>query len=334
MGSDVGSSGLKGVYIDEALNVIYPYYAEGCDSLVAFLAHSDTVFPDLTEIPVVEDDLHIRAPGIGDNTTSMICMFEMIRFFLANDIKPKNGFLFVADSGEEGLGNLKGVRKIVEDFGPRLKEIVAIDGSSFGSFVNDGVGAKRYRVTIGTEGGHSYGAVGNRNAIHYMASMIDTLYTMKVPPLGRTTYNVGLIEGGTSVNTIAQNCSMMYEYRSDKREALVIMDKMFENVIETYRSMGITVNVELLGDRPCRGDVDTTELEARVRRIGAEFFPGEMDAHASSTDSNIPLASGIPSVCIPVYQGRGAHTREEYIIKDSMRIGLRFLAKFLLSYCE
>lgn len=326
--------GAKGVYIDQALNVIYPYCAEDCNQLTAFLAHTDIVFPDTTAITVTEDDEFIHAPGIGDNSTSVICMLEMVRFFLENDIKPDNGFLFVANSGEEGLGNLKGVRQIVADFKGRLKEVVAIDGSAFCAYVNDAVGSKRYRITLKTEGGHSYGAFGNRNAIHYMASMIDTLYTMKVPPIGKTTYNVGLIEGGTSVNTIAQNCTMMYEFRSDKREALEIMDNMFQHVISAYQAMGITVAVELLGDRPCRGDVNTDELEARVCRIGQEVFGTEMSTRAGSTDCNIPLASNIPSICIPAYRGKGAHTREELIYKNSMYQGLRFLAAFMLSYCE
>ncbi len=327
------SFGAKGVYIDSALNVIYPYNAEGCNELVVFLAHSDTVFPDTTPIKITMDDEKIYGPGIGDNTTSLTCMLEMARFFTENNINPNTGFLFVANSCEEGLGNLKGTRQIVEDFAGRIKEVVAVDGSTFGLFVNDAVGSKRYKVEVKTEGGHSYGAFGNRNAIYYMSQIIGSLYAMKVPAMGKTTYNVGVITGGTSVNTIAQQCEMLYEFRSDKREALAIMDEMFNSVISAYAKMGITVNVELVGDRPCKGDVDLSELTERVTKVGAEFG-WNMEPRASSTDCNVPLSMGIPSICISVYQGQKAHTREEFVMKESMRTGMRYLAAFLLSYVD
>lgn len=326
--------GAQGVYIDEALNVVYPYYGESTDKLTVFLTHIDVVFPDKTPLPITEDDDHIYGPGIGDNSTSVMCMMEMIRFMMKNDVKPKEGFLFVCNSCEEGLGNLKGIKQIMKDYEGKIKEVVAIDGGRFGGFLNDAVGSKRYRVTIKTEGGHSYGAFGNHNAIHYLASMINTLYTVKVPEIGKTTYNVGLIEGGTSINTIAQKAEMMYEYRSNEKEALEIMDKMFQSVIETYQNMGVEVVCELLGDRPCRGEVDTTDLENRVRDVAREIFDMEFSTHAGSTDCNAPLSMGIPAVCIAAYEGKGAHTREEFIYKHSMHKGLRFLAKFFLSYCE
>lgn len=327
------SFGAKGVYIDQALNVIYPYHAQNCKELVVFLAHSDTVFPDTTPINITMDDQKIYGPGIGDNTTSLTCMLEMARFFTENSILPSTGFLFVANSCEEGLGNLKGTRQIMEDFAGRIKEVVAIDGSSFGVFVNDAVGSKRYKVEVKTEGGHSYGAFGNRNAIYYMSQIIASLYAMKVPAMGKTTYNVGKIAGGTSVNTIAQQCEMLYEFRSDKREALALMDDMFQSVIAAYAKMGIAVAIELVGDRPCKGDVDLEELTQRVTKVGAKFG-WKMEPRASSTDCNIPLSMGIPSICISVYQGQKAHTREEFVIKDSMRTGMRYLAAFLLSYVE
>ncbi len=327
------SFGAKGVYIDSALNVIYPYNTENCDQLVVFLAHSDIVFPDTTPIKITLDEEKIYGPGIGDNTTSLTCMLEMARFFTENNIKPSTGFLFVANSSEEGLGNLKGTRQIMQDFAGRIKEVVAIDGSTFGLFVNDAVGSKRYKVEVKTEGGHSYSAFGNRNAIYYMSQIITSLYAMKVPDMGKTTYNVGVITGGTSVNTIAQQCEMLYEFRSDKREALALMDEMFNSMITAYAKMGITVNLELVGDRPCKGEVDLSALTKRVTTVGAEFG-WDMKPRAGSTDCNIPLSLGVPSICISVYQGQKAHTREEFVKKDSMRTGMRFLAAYLLSYVD
>ena len=124
-------------------------------------------------------------------------------------------------------------------------------------------------VEIDTEGGHSYGAFGNRNAIAYLASLIDTLYTIKVPEKGRTTYNVGTISGGTSVNTIAQHAEMLYEFRSDERESLEIMERHFLAAIEFYRTKGIAVTVTLVGDRPCAGGVDREKIEEMMARADA-----------------------------------------------------------------
>jgi len=146
---------------------------------------------------------------------------------------------------QEGLGNLKGTRKIVADYGDRISEFITIDDHN-GSGVSRAVGSKRYKIEFDTEGGHSYGAFGNRNAIAYLASMISALYDMKVPPKGRTTYNVGTISGGTSVNTIAQHAEMLYEFRSDELEALSIMQKHLDAAVEYYCAKGVKVTVNHL----------------------------------------------------------------------------------------
>ena len=200
--------GAKNVTIDKALNVVYPINCEGSDEIVAVMAHSDTVFPDMEPMPLRIEDGKIFSPGIGDDTANVAIMLMIVKFILENRLIPKGAVMFVVDAGEEGLGNLKGCRQIMEDYAGRIKEVLALDGT-FTSMVTGAVGSMRYRVEILTEGGHSYGHFGNRNAIHLLASMIDTLYNMKVPQGGRTTYNVGTIEGGTSVNAIAQQASML-----------------------------------------------------------------------------------------------------------------------------
>ena len=214
----------------------------------------------------------------------------------------------------------------------RIARWFAIDGG-LDSYINKAVGSKRYEITIETEGGHSYGAFGNRNAIFYASTLITTLYSLKVPNIGRTTYNVGIINGGTSVNTIAQNCEFMYEYRSDKKAALDIMDKMFESTIEAFKNYGIGVEVELLGDRPCAADFDNSALTKKVTDIAAKHG-FEMKAHASSTDCNVWLAQSIPAVCFGIYEGKGAHTREEWISISSMDKGKPIFAEVVLSYFD
>ena len=323
--------GATGVVIDEAKNVIFPYHAEGKNDLCVFNAHLDVVFPDMEPLPFHEADGKYFAPGIGDDTANIIALLQMAAMAIEMDLQPKQGFLFVFNSGEEGLGNLKGTRQLMKDYGDRIVKWFAIDGG-LDSYINKAVGSKRYEITIETEGGHSYGAFGNRNAIHYMAKMIDSFYSLKVPDFGKTTYNVGVIEGGTTVNSIAQKCMMLYEYRSDDIRGMEYMDKFFDTVIEMYRNMGITVDVNIVGDRPCMAEgVDMAPICEQMEACG-KLHGVEMTAHAGSTDCNIPHNMGIPAVCFGVYKGKGAHTREEWIDIESTKLGMKILASLIMDH--
>ena len=325
--------GARGVYIDEALNVVYPIGCEGDKPIAVFMAHSDVVFPDTGPLPLKVENGRIYCPGIGDDTADVIALLMAAKFIAQSQLEPKkNGILMVVNSGEEGLGNLKGVRKIMEDYGSRIREFITFDDHDCCG-VNRAVGSRRYRVEFDTEGGHSYGAFGNRNAIACLASMIDTLYTVKVPEKGKTTYNVGTISGGTSVNTIAQHAEMLYEFRSDERESLDIMERHFQAAVEFYRAKGIAVTVTQVGDRPCSGEVDEEKMAelmerasaASVRHYGEPFTYGP-----GSTDCNIPLSVGIPAVCVGCYFGAGAHTREEYVEIDSLLPGQKVAFDLIL----
>ena len=329
--------GAKNVYVDEALNVVYPVGCTGDNDLVVYMAHSDVVFPDTEPLPLRIEDGRIYCPGVGDDTANLVALLTVAKYIAQHDVKTGDrGVLIVVNSGEEGLGNLKGSRKIMADYGSRIREFITLDGGLNGG-VNRAVGSKRYRIGIDTEGGHSYGAFGNRNAIAYLASMIDALYTMKVPPKGKTTYNVGTISGGTSVNTIAQHAEMLYEFRSDERESLAIMEEHLNAAVALYRAKGVTVNVELVGDRPCSANVDEEKEKALMDRAAAaakNHTGKEMSFHAGSTDCNIPLSMGIPAVCVGCYSGRGAHTREEYVEIDSLLPGLKIAFELLLHHFE
>ena len=320
--------GWEGVYVDEALNVIYPVNVTEDNDLYVFMAHTDVVFPDTTPLPFSEDEKYFYGPGVGDDTGRLAVLLYAAKYFKDNGISPKSGILIVANSCEEGLGNLKGSRKIIDTFGKRVKGLITIDGG-LTNVVTKAVGSHRYRVTVRTEGGHSYGAFGNRNAIAYLASMISTLYDVKVPSKEgtKTTYNVGSIEGGTSVNTIAQEASMLYEYRSDDIECLALMEKMFKSVIEAYSNMGIEVEVELLGERPCGQEMgaEYEEFIAPVMEAGRDILGVEFGRKSGSTDCNYPLSKGIPAICIGGCNSFGAHTREEYLEIESLVPGLRFV---------
>lgn len=319
------AQGAEGVYIDEALNVIYPVGCEGDGPITIYMAHSDVVFPDTDTLPLRVEDGRIYCPGIGDDTANAVALLAVAKYIAEKKIKPVDGgVLLVINSGEEGLGNLKGSKKIMEDFGSRTREFISFDGTPR-KITTKAVGSKRYRVLVETEGGHSYSAFGNRNAIAYLASLIDTLYTIKVPTRGRTTYNVGLINGGTSVNTIAQNAEMLYEFRSDDREDLAEMEDHFNAALDFYRTKGIKITCELLGNRPCSAEIDKDRHAALIERAALAIknhFDVDTGPVSSSTDCNVPLSLGIPAVCFGCYIGAGAHTRGEYVEIDSLRPGL------------
>jgi len=222
----------------------------------------------------------------------------------------------------------------MEDFGNRVTEFITFDGS-VNPIVNWAVGSRRFRVEVRTEGGHSYSKFGNRNAIACLASIIDSLYAVQVPPIGKTTYNVGTICGGTSVNTIAQQAEMLYEFRSDEREALDIMQHTFDQIIREYREQGLNISVHQIGDRPCGGDVDPvreTALMNRAAEAVKDHFGYTVCFRSGSTDCNIPLSMGIPSVSVSCAEGQGAHTREEYVEISSLRPGLGLALQLILHH--
>lgn len=329
-------NGFENVFIDEALNVLAPvnFDLESDESFTVMMAHTDTVFPDTAPMPFIEKDGYMHSPGVVDDTANLSVLMACAKYYKAHLPADKEKILFVANSCEEGLGNLKGSRKIMEVYGKRICKFVSLDSSAMNFPVTKAVGSHRYKVTIATEGGHSFAKFGNRNAIHLLAKLIDLLYTIKVPQEGdsKTTYNVGLISGGTSVNTIAQSAEMMYEYRSDNRECLAKMQNYFEHAIETFRASGIEVAVEKLGDRPCGAPVDEKEfapLKKRYLDSLKEILHMDAVERSGSTDCNMPLSMGIPAICFGVCRGEGCHTREEKLEMASLADGCKLFLDFL-----
>ena len=326
--------GAEGAYIDEALNVIYPVGDDGQKDLMVYMAHSDVVFPDLEELPLRVEDGKIFCPGVGDDTANVVAMLMTAGFIAREMMVPKDcGVLIVVNSGEEGLGNLKGSKKIMADFGHRVKEFITFDGNA-NAIVTKAVGSKRYRVSVTTEGGHSYARFGAPNAIAQLSRIIARLYEIRVPDIGRTTYNVGTISGGTSVNTIAQNAEMLFEFRSDEREGLAIMQDHFDRIMEEFRADGVEIQVELVGDRPCGVEVDNSALAKRAARAVLEHYGCEPHFGVGSTDCNVPLSMGIPAICPGCVMGWGAHTREEYVLIDSLLPGLKVAAELIMHHFE
>ena len=328
------AQGAEGVYIDEALNVIYPINVTENNPVSVIMAHTDIVFPDMEELEMHEEDGKLYAPGIGDDTANLVNLLMAAKYVAQHKPEAKTGVMIVANSCEEGLGNLKGSKQIMKDFEGRVTELISLDGG-MQHVVNNAVGSHRMKVTVHAQGGHSYGAFGNTNAIVQMAEIITRLYEKEVPTKAKTTYNVGVIEGGTTVNTICADCSVLYEYRSEDRECLAEMEAFFNGVIAEYREKGYNIEVDVLGIRPCTGDVDPAKLQDLTDRMAAilnEFTGAEIGVGAASTDANSALAVGVPGVTIGAAAGRGAHTRGEWVDLSSMLPGSKIALATVLQY--
>lgn len=329
------SWGEKDAYIDEAKNVILKIDGQLSEAVV-FAAHTDIVFPDTEPIPMTEDEKNIYAPGCGDDTASVAILMSVLKYITDSGKKPKNTLLFVFDSCEEGLGNLKGVRALMDKYGNSVREFYTFDGR-YDKVGNVSVGSHRYRVTVKTEGGHSYAAFGHLNAANILAKGINAIYDIEVPKTGgKTTYNVGLISGGTSVNTIAQNAEMLCEYRSVSYENLEYMKKRFLDIFDYMRSLGATVEVELVGERPCMKNVDAEKMQKITEfcvDVQKKHSDCDVTLSSSSTDCNIPHSMGIPAIHAGVYMGGGAHTREEWVEKASIKKGVEIVKEIVEHYC-
>lgn len=320
--------GAKGVYLDEVDNVIFPIGCEGSNEITVVAAHTDTVFPDTEPYPEYrEDDENIYCPGAEDDSSGVAVLLMTAKYFIDNNIVPSNGVMFVCNVCEEGLGNLVGVRQLMKDYEGRIKRFITYD-DWIGCIVTRAVGSHRYEVEVKTEGGHSFSRFGNRNAIHALSEIINRIYEIEAPKKegSKTTYNVGTTEGGTSVNTIAQSAKMLCEYRSDDKDGLAFMQGEFERIFEEAKNDKVEVIVNKIGDRPCKGEVDTVLEKEMVDVYTAavkEFTGKDTVDSLSSTDANIPMSLGIPATCMGVFIGKGAHTREEYTNKAALTDGVK-----------
>ncbi len=329
--------GAHGVTVDEALNVVFPLGCEGSREITVFAAHTDTVFPDTEPMPYFDDGERIHCPGASDDTASVAVLLVMAKFFIEKALVPKGGILFVCNSCEEGLGNLKGTRRLFRDYEGRIARFITFD-SSLNAVADRCVGSHRYRIEALTEGGHSYGAFGKPNAIAALAGIVAEIYAIRVPEVDgtRTTYNVGTISGGTSVNTIAQSAEMLCEYRSDDAACLATMRARFEEIFASARREGVDVRVTLVGERPCATvrEEEIAALKATVVPIIEEVIGEAVSFYSSSTDCNIPCSLGIPALCIGVNRHAGVHTREEWVEKNSLIPGLEIAIRVGLRLTE
>ncbi len=325
--------GAKGVYIDEALNVVYPINCEGCNEISVIAAHTDTVFPDLEPMPYEDRGDTIHCPGVGDDTIAVVMILLGAKYLIEENIQPEKGLLIVLNSCEEGLGDLKGTRQLFKNYAGRISRFVSFDGDLH-TMHTESIGSHRYKVTVRTPGGHSLYKFGSPNALSELAEMITKIYAISVPREegSTTTYNVGTVSGGTSVNTIAQEATMLCEYRSNNHRCMEIMQAHFAEIFRQGEKENVQVEVEQVGDRPCGKDVNPARQQALTdlcRGISQEVLGAPVKENAASTDCNIPHSLGISAVAMGICKWHGIHTREEWIEKDSLIPGLEIALRVI-----
>lgn len=330
-------AGFSNATIDGAKNAIALLEGEDPEEIVVFSAHTDTVFPDTTPFVPEERGRILYCPGAGDDTANLALLLMAARYFKEQGKTPKHTLLFAANTCEEGLGNLKGTKEIVNTYGDRIREMISFDLDTQNVFVT-AVGSMRYRITLTTRGGHSFGDFGARSAIHGMAALICDLCAQPLPEKEhtKTTYNVGTICGGTSVNTIAEQAEILYEFRSDDNECLGFMEKNLQDILQKHTSEEQQIYCQCIGVRPGMSpSKDPRRSEDLIRRVETilQSVTGKQPTRTSgSTDSNIPLSLGIPAACFGLIRTGGTHTRGEWVDLDSLPQGLEIILRFLQTY--
>ena len=325
----LSENGISGCRVDAAKNVIIPYNDDGHCTLDVFAAHTDVVFPDLENLPVRREGDRLYCPGVGDDTANFVALLMYARQFFRDRVETGRGVLFVCNSCEEGLGNLKGVRRLFDDYGDRIASFTSFDSVLGNGIVSTAVGSERYRITVHTEGGHSYKDFGARNAIAILSSVITRLYGQSTDSR-LTTYNVGTVSGGTSVNSIAQNAECTYEFRAVEARSLDRMRSSFESIISSFRARNIDIGTECIGLRPCGGEVNISRLLSKAEKVLSSYSQ-PLTRGASSTDCNIPLSLGIPAICFGLIYAEGTHTRQEYADLSTYSLGLDLGWDYILS---
>jgi tripeptide aminopeptidase len=314
--------------IDDVGNVYIRRGAREHGRVVMLLAHTDTVFPQTTPISVERQDDILRGPGIGDNSVHVAAMIGALEILDELLIETETDIVAVANVGEEGLGNLLGARVAVERYRERLGAVIAIDGR-LGHLVHAAVGSQRWRITVSGPGGHSYGDFGTPSAIHGLGRIIADIAQLEVPQHPKTTFNVGLIEGGTSVNTIAAHASALLDLRSTDSAALHQVAEQARRIIEQSAVPQLRTEITILGERPA-GMRSQDDPLVQLAAQAIAWVGREPEFEASSTDANIPISLGIPAVCIGVTQIERAHTREEFLYVPPIGDGLAQLTRLCI----
>jgi len=288
---------------------------------VVLMAHLDTVFGPETPIAVRRDGHLLYGPGIGDNSMALAALLWLGRTL--KDLPDRGALVLAANVGEEGLGNLRGARALWNLFGSRADAWVILEGGIFNRPASAGVGSRRLSITYQAAGGHSWSDFGRPSAIHALGRLIDQIAQIKVPTHPKTTYNVGVIQGGRTVNTIAQDASLILDMRSEDPEALAALERAARGLVTAVAdASGVQSAIEVVGDRaggrlpPGHPLITLVEEASALIGVPATW-------RASSTDANVPLGHGAAAVCIGIAKGENAHSTDEVLDVSVLPQGLK-----------
>jgi tripeptide aminopeptidase len=315
--------GLADVTIDGAGNVRGRWPGAGGGPGIAVGAHLDTVFPKGTDVRVKRDGSKLLASGIGDNSVAVASLLAMVEALDGGGVRTEGDLYLTCNTGEEGLGDLKGMKTFVADVKDKVKVLIAIEGMKINRIIHIAVGSRRYKVTFTARGGHSWGHFPAPSAIHIMGRAIADISRLEVPSDPKTTYNVGVVHGGTTVNTIASEADMLVDLRSVDIKALADLERWVLGIIKRMAKEGDGhAKLDVVGDRPA-GAIPATHLvveacKAVHRALGLQTF-----TEASSTDLNAALGVGLPGVCISITEGANEHRLDEYIETGPIPTGVK-----------
>ena len=337
------ASGADDVQIDGVGNVIATIKGNVGSKTIAVAAHLDTVFPPDTVIKVRREGSRLVAPGVGDNTRGLIMVNTLMKAIHAAQIKMQANVLLLGTVGEEGLGDLRGVKYLFRDGAPRIDSFIAIDGNTPGRIVTSAIGSNRYRVTFSGPGGHSWRAFGHANPHHALGhaiALFDEMAASVTDEGEKSSYNVGRIGGGTSVNSIPFSSWMEVDIRSGSQDRLEKLDGIFKRALQqalltenSARKLGpeLTLAIKKVGERPSAKGEKESGLIKKMLEIH-EVFGYETYLGAGSTDSSIPISKGIPAVTIS-RGGKGghAHSLEEWWENDKGYEGIQIALLLLVA---
>lgn len=325
------AEGLQAVEMDEAGNVMGLRPGNGSDHatkpLLVVAAHLDTVFPEGTDVKVTREGNTLRAPGIGDDTSSLPILLAFVRAMERAGFQTDSDILFVGDVGEEGPGDLRGMKHLFNEgrYKGRIGAFISFEPGQSGRITNGGTGSKRYKVTFKGPGGHSFGAFGLVNPAFAMGNAMVAMGKLTVPADPKTTYSIGIVEGGTSVNSIPFETAMTVDMRSNGKAPLEALEQQFlatlpaavasENAARSTERGAITFEAKLIGDRPV-GRTDPASKLVRTASATAAAFGFPTGLGSGSTDSNLPMSLGIDAVTL----GSGFQTAHAHALDESLTL--------------
>lgn len=306
------NEGLSDVFMDSTGNVYARLPGKRTRLPVVVSAHLDTVFPANVDLKIKRDFDQIAGPGIGDNSMGVAGLFGLLWALRQRQIRLPGDLWLVANVGEEGLGDLCGIRAVVDRFGEGISAYIVLEGMALGQVYHRGLGVQRYRITVQTAGGHSWVDYGRPSAVHELAQLVNRLTAMPLPAQPRTTLNVGVIGGGTTINTIAAEAYLELDLRSEESQALENLVSQIETLVDASNRFDVKVKAEVIGRRPV-GVIPSDHPLVRLAVDCLQSLGIQACLNIGSTDANIALSRGLPAVCVGLTTGFGAHTLGEYV---------------------